>query len=114
MKMQLHNKEDVRDLNGKYIVQIEEDKSNADIRTEFYFLKRIYRVILLDSTRIAYKGVVQPLVILHNQYGNDIPLPLKDFVDHFNNPHGKGERFFRLLKNKEIDWLCEQLKKFNY
>jgi hypothetical protein len=41
---------------------------------------------------------------------------IEKFIEYFNNyvENSSGQRFHRLLTSKEIDFLCEQLKKNNY
>jgi len=103
----------IEDLNlivGKFIIEINTEEPNLKLTAdkvdlEFYFAKRI--------NFIAYGG---DGIIRIDLYGNSSTTTCEKFVEWFNDYVGnsKGERFHRLLYNKELDLIFNFIKTRNY
>ena len=102
MKMIIQSPADIVSLQGKFILQIDNDQPDTTLdsmRWEFAKEKRLYLVAGIK------------LVDLYGQIYDK-----KDeagFTNFFNNYNDKG-RFHRLLTNKELQYLFTKLQSENY
>ena len=101
---------DVKNLIGKFIVQIDTHKPDAEIGASnwgFYKEKRISFVCKNEEGGVDLQGFFYQ----HRSFKSDA-----EFIEYFNNYTGeiKGERFHRLLTNKELDFICSELKLNNF
>ena len=122
---QLITKTDIRSLVGKFIIQLNSDNENVNIThgtsAGFWMEKRIAFVGILDllgehildtEDRKEKRAAKEPYVILNGLYYCQGAYTHDEFVDKFNGAN--GDRFYRLLTSKELDWLNEQQKDRNY
>lgn len=122
---QIITKADIRRLVGKFIVQLTFDQIDIDIihagNNGFWMEKRIAFVGILDllgehildtEDKNEKRAAKEPYVILNGLYYCQGAYTHDEFVDKFNGVD--GERFYRLLTNKELDWLNTQQKERNY
>ena len=127
---QIITEADIKSLVGKFIVQLNDYQTEPDYSKEFranpgfWLEKRItfigylygsdgYPSLKSDGTYIINNG----FYYTHGIFTQE------KFVEYFNdyligiNPHEvggkdrKGTRYHRLLTDKELDWLNEELKK---
>ena len=102
MKIVLLSEKDVRDLNGKWILQVNTNAPDYTITEEnwdFVKEKRLSLVTGLRMTGIYYD---------HGDFET-----WEEFVfkfNHYANTDAKDTRFHRLLTNKEIDFICKKFK----
>ena len=112
MKMLIETEEDLKKLQGKFVLQIndnEPDKTLMDFNWGFVKEKRLKLV--------CEKGFVD----LYGWFYNCETF--EQFKNYFNNylfdhmiqkGETTGHRFHRLLTSKELDFLCSKLKEENY
>jgi hypothetical protein len=103
MKLILLSENDVKSLNGKWVLQVNIDNPDYTINEanwNFVSEKRLSLVTGLRMTGLWYdKGEFHTW---------------QDFAFRFNHyidGESKDSRFHRLLTNKEIDFICEKFKK---
>src|SRR5689334_4632401 len=92
--------EEVKNLTGKFIIQISASDPNPDITKDwnFWMEKRISFVCGLKWMGFFYE---------HKSFETEA-----DFVSFFNDyyPDKKGDRFHRLLTYKELEFVCQKMK----
>ena len=107
------NKLDIKNLEGRFIIMLDPKDEGFDIREsenpEFWLEKRIK---FISSVYNPSKNE-DVKIILAGFYGTTQQFNEDEFVEHFNKPYN-GERFHRLLTNKELDWLVKIMKERNY
>ena len=112
MKMILQTEKDLRFLQGKFILQInsnDPDKTLMEYNWGFVKEKRLKIVCGLGYADLYGN------IFTHETFEN-----FKDVFNDYLHSHMKergesgGERFHRLLTNKELDYLCNKLKEENY
>jgi hypothetical protein len=113
---QLITVEDISRLTGRFIIQVNTDNPVFlnEVKKEslpFYFEKRVKMVATSpynrkDETKILVVGL----------YGDSCEYTKEKFVDYFNEYLGdsKGERFHRLLTQKEMDVVNGFIKSRQY
>jgi hypothetical protein len=102
MKYVLLSQKDVQSLNGKWVLQV--DTNNPDYKiTEsnwnFISEKRLSLVVGLR---------MQGLYYLHGEFETWEEFAFK--FNHYIEGESKDKRFYRLLTNEEIDFICEKFK----
>ena len=100
-------KEDIKDLVGKFIVQLNNEDANKDFtknesNSDFMLSKRIHFVATTGENKILLAGLF---------YSNR-PKSIEDFVEYFNQK-GK-DRFHRLLTANELRWLMGKMIERNF
>ena len=115
---------DIKALTGKFVIQLNADKEDIDIRYEgsagFWLEKRIAFVGIIDiigedKLKNRFQKQKNPTVILNGLYYCQGTYTAEEFVSIWNDGYqGKKERFYRLLTNKELDWLNKLQKERNY
>lgn len=102
MKLTISTEKDINCLNGKWVVQLDNNNNNPDVditdskNWNFYSEKRISLVIGKMMVGLYY--------IHSNHIHDDL------FIECFNNPNKDGTRFYRLLTSREIDHLCKHFR----
>jgi len=99
--------EDINDLIGKFIVQLNNEDANKDFTKDdsnagFMLEKRIHFVAEAGDSKILLAGFF---------YSNKAK-SREDFVEYFNQ-EGK-DRFHRLLTTKELKWLSKKMIERNF
>lgn len=111
------NEDDINDLVGKFIVQMNTETPNlkltdSKVDLEFYLVKRV-RFLMYGG-----KGVMET-----DLFGNTHDYTKEKFVTVFNDydfgngedlTKSKGKRFHRLLTGKELELVFKFLKERNY
>lgn len=105
MKMILQSEKDVRELNGKWILQVNAEQPDYTITEEnwsFVSEKRLSLVTGLRMTGLWYD---------HGDFKT-----WEEFAFRFNHylESHKDKRFHRLLTDKEIDFICKKFKENKY
>ncbi len=93
---------DVKNLTGKFIVQLNSDDPDCDIKKDWEFYK---------EKRISFVSELNMIGFYYNHGSFDTT---EEFVNYFNTPNGKDERFHKLLTNKELDFVLSKIKENNY
>jgi len=99
---QIITKDEVQNLSGKFVVQLNNDTPNKTIdegNWGFWEEKRISLIVGRSFHGFYYT---------HHSCETD-----EEFAEYFNN-YVDNNRFHRLLTSKEIDFLCKKLKENNY
>jgi len=111
-----------KEIIGRWIIQLNEENEHADIiygsNDDFWLEKRIAFVGQLDIIgrgflKEEYKK--EALIVLNGLYYCHGIFTREEFVLWFNSclpiyDEVNDKRFYRLLTNKEIDWLTVKLK----
>ncbi len=112
MRLIIDTIEDMYFLQGKFVLQIDESSPGDTLMSMNWGFAKEKRLKIV--TKLGF-------IDLYGWIGTYDTF--EDFKDVFNSyllPYMKkegitnGERFHRLLTSKELDYLCEQLKKENY
>lgn len=101
MKLVIQSENDVRNLNGKWILQVNSNEPDYTINEdnwEFVKEKRISLVIGLKMIGLYYE---------HGNFKT-----WEEFAFRFNHyvESSKDSRFHRLLTDREIDFICNKFK----
>lgn len=102
MKIILQSEKDVRDLHGKWVVQINSntpDVSITETNWDFYSEKRISFIQGFNFIGLWYN---------HGEYKTWEEFAFR--FNHYVEGDAKDTRFHRLLTNREIDLLCKKFK----
>jgi hypothetical protein len=102
MKIILQTKEDVFNLTGKWIIQVNSDEPNLEITEKnwaFLCEKRIMLAIGLQLVGLWY---------LHSNFDTWEDLAFR--INHYVKGDGENTRFHRLLTNRELDFLNKKFK----
>lgn len=112
MKMTILTEEDVRKLQGKFVLQVNSNEPNQTLTKERWDFVKEKRLKLVCGF-----GFV-------DLYGNkEDRETFENFQNIFNSYLYKhmiekgetdGGRFHRLLTSKELDFVCERMKEENY
>lgn len=129
---QIINKNDLKNIIGKFVVQLSNSQEDVDFTTQnhdgFWLEKRISFVGQLDlignkkflKEEYSQKGMSEGLIVLNGFYYCHGIYTRDEFVDYFNTgspvydeKEFKDKRFLRLLTSKELEWLNKQQLKKN-
>lgn len=102
MKNIVLSEKDVRDLNGKWILQVNTDQPDYTITEENWSFVKEKRLSLVTGLRMT------GLWYDHGDF-----MTWQDFAFRFNHyveGESKDKRFHRLLTNREIDFICRKFK----
>jgi hypothetical protein len=105
MKNILLSEKDVRNLNGKWILQVNIEQPDSTITEEnwdFVSEKRLSLVTNLRMTGLWYD---------HGDFKTWEEFAFR--FNHFDDGDSKDKRFHRLLTNREIDFVCKKFKENN-
>lgn len=124
---QVITEKDIKNLQGKFIVQLNDRHDEPCMANEFrknpgfWLEKRISFVgCIYNWDGAPHLKPKESLIILNGLYYCHGIYTKEAFIEYFNdyvwdrverNETHKGERYHRLLTNKEMDWLNEELKK---
>jgi len=98
--------EDIPDLIGKFIVQLNNEDANKD------FTKNESNAGFMLEKRIHFVAQVDKGVLLAGFFYSNKVKSKKDFVTHFNQEG--GDRFHRLLTTRELKWLSSKIIERNF
>lgn len=131
---QLITEKDIKLLTGKWVVQLNAEQNESCMAIKFaknpgfWLEKRIFFVGVLYGSD-GYPALKrehgpqnsEQWVILNGLYYTHGIYPIKEFIPYWNHyqfgkdpikwEEYKDKRYHRLLTNKELDWLTEELKK---
>lgn len=102
MKIVLQTENDVRRLQGKWVVQIDTKFPDTEITEQnwsFYSEKRISFIQGYNFIGLWYN---------HGEYKTWEEFAFK--FNHYTDGDDRDSRFHRLLTNREIDLLCKKFK----
>jgi len=118
---QIITKEDLPNIIGKFIVQLNDYQTSPDMtesfikNSGFWLEKRISFIgTLYGASGSPYVSTKKgALIIINGMYYTHGVHSEEEFVEYFNNylKGHEGERYHRLLTAKELDWLTGELKK---
>jgi hypothetical protein len=119
MRFQIQTEDDLRLLQGKFIVQVSNDKPNITLdEYKWGFLKE-KRLFLKEKRLFLVAGY--SLVDLHGGISNYENFEkFQNYFNHYLFDHmikageTDGGRHHRLLTSKEHDYLCTKMKEENY
>lgn len=104
MKIILQSEKDVQSLNGKWIIEINSEEPDYTITESNWFFVKEKRLSLVTGLRMT--GIWYD----HGDFKTWEEFAFK--FNHYNEKY-KDERFYRLLTDKEIDFICKKFKEDN-
>ncbi|HOD09931.1 MAG TPA: hypothetical protein PKH91_04225 [Flavobacterium sp.] len=121
---QIITEKDIPSLVGRFIVQLNNDDTEADYtevfrKNPFFWLeKRISFISYINTfglSEISGKKERKSYIVFNGfYYSHGVYKTPEEFVfkfNHYVDGDSKDTRYHRLLTNRELDWLNEELKK---